>query len=148
VSYVDKVLWVTTYFGASRYDGRHWRGYFDHDSGLPSNFNNAIAGRSANEAWFCTDKGLGVVADFASDTWVTYTTDGEAHTGKAVIQRGTEIIGEVDTGPNIPHNYVLWADIDGDDVWIGTSKGLGHAIGEGYYPGLRSPVALTELEGK
>ena len=144
VSYVDKVLWVTTYFGACRYDGRHWRGYFDHDSGLPSNFNNAIAGRSANEAWFCTDKGLGVLADFPTDTWVTYTTDGNAHTGTAVVQRGTEIIAEVDTGPNIPHNYVLWADIDGDDVWIGTSKGLGHAIGEGYYPGLRSSVAVLK----
>ncbi|MGD2107746.1 MAG: regulator [Phycisphaerae bacterium] len=144
VSYVEKVLWVTTYFGASRYDGRHWRGYFAHDSGLPSDFNNAIAGRSANEAWFCTDKGLGVLADFPTDTWVVYTGDGKAHTGKAVIKRGTEVLAEVDTGPNLPHNYVLWADFDGTDVWVGTSKGLGRAIGEGYYPGLRSSVAQTK----
>lgn len=143
VSYVEKVLWVTTYFGASRYDGRHWRGYFAHESGLPSDFNNAVAGRSANEAWFSTDRGLGVLADFPTDTWVTYTSDGVRGGGKAVIQRGTEVVAEIETGPNLPHNYVLWADFDGDDVWVGTSKGLGHAIGEGYYAGLRPSVVAV-----
>ncbi len=33
-SYVDGVLWASTYFGLSRYDGRNWRGWMDHDSGL------------------------------------------------------------------------------------------------------------------
>ena len=27
VSYVDKILWVATYFGASRYDGRYWHNF-------------------------------------------------------------------------------------------------------------------------
>ena len=138
VSYVEDTLWVSSYFGVCRYDGRHWRGYFAHESGLPSDFNNAVKGRSANEAWFCTDKGLGVLSDFHTDTWVTYTTDHQKHRGKAVVQRGPEIVAEIDMEPNLPHNYVLWAETDGNDVWLGTSKGLGHAIGEGYYPGLRS----------
>jgi ligand-binding sensor domain-containing protein len=137
VSYVEKILWVTTYFGACRYDGRHWRGFYAHECGTPSDFNNAVKGRSANEAWFCTDKGLGVLADFPTDTWVTYTTDHRSHTGKAVIQRGKTVLKTVTMGPNIPHNYVLWAEFDGDDAWIGTSKGLAHAIGTGYHPGLR-----------
>ena len=34
----DKILWVATYFGASRYDGRNWKNFLDKDSGLPSNF--------------------------------------------------------------------------------------------------------------
>lgn len=139
VSYVEETLWVSTYFGASRYDGRHWRGYFEKDSGAPSNFYNAIKGRSANEAWFSTDKGLGVVADYPTDTWVVYTTDHKAGKGQAVISRGEEVIETVETPPNIPHNYVLWTELDGNDVWIGTSKGLGRGIGEGYYPGLRVP---------
>jgi len=141
VSFVDKVLWVTTYFGACRYDGRHWRGYFAHDCGLPSDFNNAVIGRSAREAWFCTDKGLGVLADFESNTWVTYTSDHENHTGAAIIQRDHDVIAEVATEMSLPHNYVLGADFDGNDAWIATSKGLGHAIGDGYYPGLR-PVPV------
>ncbi len=138
-SYVDKVLWVSTYFGCSRYDGRHWRGYYDHDCGLPSNFNNNLKARSGQEAWFCSDKGLGACMDAETDTWVTYTSDGKNQKGKAVIKRDTQILKTVDTGYNVPHNFIISVDFDGDDLWVGTSKGLGHAIGEGYYPRLRTP---------
>lgn len=143
VSYVDRVLWVSTYFGMCRYDGRHWRGFYQHETGLPSDFGNAVKGRSANECWFATDKGLAALMDFPTDTWVTYTTDHSTHTGKAVIQRGTRVIKEITMGPTLPHNYALWVELDGPDVWVGTSKGLAHAFGEGYYAGLR-PARLEE----
>ncbi len=143
VSYVEKTLWVSSYFGVCRYDGRHWRGFFAHECGLPSDFGNAAKGRSANEAWFCTDKGLGVLADFPSDTWVTYTTDHKNHKGKVVVQRGPKVLMEIETEPTLPHNYVLWAEFDGDDAWLGTSKGLARAIGDGYYPGLRAERNLA-----
>ena len=42
VSYVERILWAATYFGASRYDGRNWRNFLDKDSGLPSNFLNQV----------------------------------------------------------------------------------------------------------
>jgi ligand-binding sensor domain-containing protein len=137
-SYIDGALWVSTYFGASRYDGRHWRGFFAHESGLPSDFNNAVTGRSAQEAWFSTDKGLGVLADFETDTWVTYTRDPRDKRGQAVVSRGEEVLEVVETGLNLPHNYVLWVELDGKDAWVGTSKGLGWAIGSDYYHGLRA----------
>jgi ligand-binding sensor domain-containing protein len=137
VSYVDETLWVTTYFGASRYDGRHWRGYFKKDSGAPSDFHNAVQARSADEAWFSTDKGLAEVADFATDTWVVYTTDHASNSGRAVITRGDRVIETRALPPTLPHNYVLWTEIDGNDLWVGTSKGLAHANGEGYFSGLR-----------
>ncbi|HUL75656.1 MAG TPA: regulator, partial [Vicinamibacteria bacterium] len=35
---VEGVVWISTYFGASRYDGRHWRGYAEQEGGLPSDF--------------------------------------------------------------------------------------------------------------
>jgi hypothetical protein len=38
---------------------------------------------------------------------------------------------------SIPHNYVLWVEFDGNDAWVGTSKGLGWALGKGYYQGLK-----------
>ena len=38
VSYVDKILWVATYFGASRYDGRYWHNFLTKDSGLAEQF--------------------------------------------------------------------------------------------------------------
>ncbi len=147
VSYIDKVLWVSSYFGGSRYDGRNWRGYFNQDSGIPSDFINAVKGRSATEAWYCTDKGLGVLADFATNTWITYTRDGKQPSGKAVIYRDRNVVGTVEMPVAIPHNYTLAADMDGNDVWIGTSKGLGHGIGEGYYAGLREQPAMAAKAG-
>ena len=36
VSYVNKILWVATYFGDSRYDGRNWQNFLTKDSGLPT----------------------------------------------------------------------------------------------------------------
>jgi ligand-binding sensor domain-containing protein len=140
VSYVDGILWTGSYFGASRYDGRHWRGYFNQDSGLPSDFINYVDGRSADEAWYCTDKGVGVVTDFATNTWVVYTREPGSDLGKAVIMRDKEVVKTVHTGLNIPHNYTLSADVDGNDVWIGTSKGLAWGIGEGYYAGINDPM--------
>ncbi len=143
VSYVDQILWVSTYFGACRYDGRHWRGFYAHETGNPSDFNNAVKGRSAIEAWYATDKGVGVIADFPSDTWITYTMDPETHGGTALIKRGAEVIRSVPLARSIPHNYALAIDFDGNDVWVGTSKGLGRGVGRGYYPGLR-PSAGTQ----
>ncbi len=137
VSYIDKTLWVSTYFGMCRYDGRNWRGYYMKETGLPSDFGNAVKGRSANEAWYCTDRGLGVITDFKTDTWVTYTMDPDTHGGKAVVSRGKKVLKTVDLQTCIPHNYALWAEMDGNDVWVGTSKGLALAKGAGYYPGLR-----------
>jgi len=145
VSYVESILWVSSYFGMCRYDGRHWRGLYAHETGLPSDFGNAVKGRSANEAWFSTDKGLAVLADFPTDTWVTYTMHPKTHAGKAVISRGTEVLKTVEMPRNVPHNYVLWTEFDGNDAWVGTSKGLGWAIGEGYYPGLKAATEGREL---
>jgi hypothetical protein len=137
-SYVDKVLWISSYFGCCRYDGRHWRGYFDHDCGLPSNFNNNLKARSGQEAWFCSDKGLGACMDADTCTWVAYTSDGRNHSGKAVVKRENEVLRVVDTGYSVPHSFQICVDFDGNDVWAGTSKGVGHGIGEGYYPRLRA----------
>ncbi|MFH1921847.1 MAG: regulator [Planctomycetota bacterium] len=143
-SYVDGILWVATYFGASRYDGRHWRGYYAHETGLPSDFGNSVKGRSANEAWFSTDKGLGVLVDFPSDTWVTYTMDPKTQEGRAVVQRGAEVLKAVRMPRSIPHNHVLCVDFDGHDAWVGTSKGLGLAVGKGYYGGLEETAGDSE----
>ncbi len=147
VSYVDKVLWASTYFGACRYDGRHWRGFFTHEGGTPSDFNNAARGRSAHECWYCTDKGVGAIVDFETDTWVVYTMDPDTHEGVAEIRRAGKLLQTVRSPRGIPHNYALWADFDGSDVWVGTSKGLGWARGKDYYPRLKPPgpkPAVTE----
>ena len=51
----------------------------------------------------------------------------------------------VDSETGIPHNFIIAADMDGNDVWIGTSKGLAWGQGAGYYPRLRE---RTPASGK
>ena len=70
VSYVDNILWASTYFGNSRYDGRYWHNFLKKDSGLPSNFTNQVKGVDGKRAWFSTDKGL---AYYDGVNWAVYT---------------------------------------------------------------------------
>lgn len=139
VSYIDHVLWAATYFGLSRYDGRNWRSYLDTDSGLPSTFLNLVVGRSGTSAYSCTDKGLAVLSDFDSDTWVTYQRDTQdAKTWTAHIQVGNQEVRSVPTNLDLPNHFTICAEFMGEDLWIGTGHGLAHAVGKGYYAGLRN----------
>jgi len=136
---IDGVVWISTYFGASRYDGRHWRGYAEQEGGIPSDFLNNVKGRSAQEALFCADKGLGIVVDGPADpaTWVAYTRDPETGRGRAKVTVGGKVIENVDMPVGVPHTFMISADVDGNDIWVGTAKGLGRGIGDGYYPGTK-----------
>jgi hypothetical protein len=142
VTSVDGVMWVSSYFGGTRYDGRSWRGFPDIEEGLPSLFNNNVKGRSAYEAWFCSDKGAGAIVDLEPETWVQYTRNG--HAGRAVVKqrlkpedRTLTTVEEIDMDVNVPHSFIVNADVEGNDVFLGTSHGVGWGIGEGYYPRLR-----------
>jgi hypothetical protein len=135
----EGVVWISSYFGGSRYDGRHWRGYAQQEGGLPSDFLNNIKGRSAMEALFCSDKGLGIITDAPNEdaTWVAYTRDPETGRGRANVTVGGKVVESVDMPAGVPHSFMIAVDVDGNDIWVGTSKGLGWGIGEGYYPGTR-----------
>ena len=128
-SYVDQVLWASTYFGLSRYDGRNWRGYLDHDSGLPSTFINQTVGRTGTSSYSATDKGLAVLADFASDTWVTYQRDNEdAAAWTAHVMVGGAEVRALPTDLDLPNHFVISVAFVRDDLWIGTGHGLARGI--------------------
>ena len=118
-SWADGKLWVATYFGLSRYDGVHWKGYFDHDSGLASNFINFIKAEGP-VAFICTDKGLSTTD---GENWVTYTKNQNNNNGKALILNG-ETSSEKTLSPSISHNYILGVDVKDDIIWVATSDGL------------------------
>lgn len=136
-SEAENVLWISTYFGTCRYDGRHWRGFYADETGLPSDFVNNVKARSADECYFAMDKGLGAVADFLTDSVVTYTRDPNTLRGKAAVYQTGKLLRTVDMEKAVPHNFIISLDVDGNDLWVGTGKGLGWAIGEGYYPAVR-----------
>jgi ligand-binding sensor domain-containing protein len=125
VSYVDKVLWVATYFGDSRYDGRNWHNFLTKDSGLPSNFTNQVKALDANRAWFSTDKGL---AFYDGVNWAVYRPALDSGKPEMYVRDGDGNVTPVpvDTAP--AHNYVLGIDLQGDDLWVATAKGLSHGI--------------------
>lgn len=119
VSYDDGILWVGTYFGLSRYDGTRWKGYFDHDSGLLSNFINFLQA-DGPVVWLCTDLGL---SSFNGETWISYQKNEHDKKGKILINNGSET-REMAASTSISHNFVIGVDIQDDEIWLATSKGV------------------------
>jgi len=139
VSYVEKILWVSTYFGMSRYDGRNWRGYMDHDSGLASNFINFVKAWG-RVAWACTDKGLSAV-NGDTNRWVTYTPADPAWNKNqaspvepiegtmgwvAKVYDDNKLLETIKLEHGLANNHIYGVDFQGDDVWVATSKGVSH----------------------
>jgi len=123
-SYADGILWVSTYFGMSRYDGKNWNGYFDFDSGLPSSFINFLRAEGP-VAFICTDNGL---SSFNGKTWVTYKKFDNSREGVAKVMKGKEVIKEIPLSPSISHNFIIGVDAEGDELWVATSKGVCRGI--------------------
>jgi ligand-binding sensor domain-containing protein len=125
VSYVDKILWVATYFGDSRYDGRNWHNFLTKDSGLPSNFTNQVKAIDANRAWFSTDKGL---AFYDGTNWAVYRPALENGAPEMLVRDASGKTTPVTVTSAPAHNYILGVDFQGDDIWVATAKGLSHGI--------------------
>jgi len=119
VTYADGILWVGTYFGLSRYDGAHWKGYLDHNPGLISNFINFLKA-DGPVVWLCTDLGL---ASFNGETWVTYQKNKNSGAGKILITNGDKT-KEMTSPTSIAHEFVIGVDFQDDVVWVATSKGV------------------------
>ncbi|MDX2152769.1 MAG: two-component regulator propeller domain-containing protein [Bryobacteraceae bacterium] len=127
VSYIEKekVVWVGTYFGASRYDGRHWRNFLNKDSGLPSNFMSQVKGVDGTRAWFSTDKGL---AYLDGDSWTVYRPSLETGRPEIVRRDGAGKTTREDAPSAPAHHYIFAVDFQGEDLWVATAKGLSHGI--------------------
>jgi hypothetical protein len=130
-----KVVWASTYFGLSGYDGRDWHNYLTKDSGLASDFINAPKSRR-NEVWSCTDKGLSYL-DYKTNTWVTYRPNKQNGHGEIEITWPDTKKTKLETPTSLAHNYILNMDFQGEDIWVATAKGLSH--------GIREPQKETQL---
>ncbi len=125
VSYVDQTMWAATYFGFNRYDGKNWRGFMDHDSGLSSNFINFIEGISSSSALVATDKGLSVITDHSSGSWIIYQRDNdEVKNWTAHIHRGNKELTTIETNLSLPNQFVITTTMHQNELWIGTGHGL------------------------
>ena len=129
VSWSDGVLWVATYFGLSRYDGLHWKGYFDDDSGLISNFINFVRA-DGPVAYLCTDKGLSYTD---GNKWITYSRNSfGSSNGKMIFTNygrdsdstANKSKKEVPIAQSIAHNFVLGVDVKDGVIWLATEHGV------------------------
>jgi hypothetical protein len=118
-SWADNVLWVSTYFGISRYDGKYWKGYFDHDSGLASNFINFLRAEGP-VVYICSDNGL---SSTNGTTWITYKKNDNNDNGVAILTSGKER-KEIPLSPSIAHNFIIGVDAADGVIWVATSKGV------------------------
>ncbi len=123
-----RMVWASTYFGLSGYDGRNWHNYLNKDSGLASDFLNAVKSRR-NEVWSCTDKGLSYL-DYKTNTWVNYHPDKKIGNGEIEIVWPDNTKTRLETPTSLAHNYILNLDFQGEDVWVATARGLSHGIRE------------------
>jgi ligand-binding sensor domain-containing protein len=123
VAYDEGVLWQSTYFGLSRYDGRRWRSFTAKDTGLPGDFISQVSSRGAT-VWIASDQGLGV---FDGDTCVSYRRTPQGTCDVRVCKDGREVERHsLATAP--ADDYLLWTQGGESDVWIATGRGLSHGI--------------------
>ncbi len=123
-----KMFWASTYFGLSGYDGRNWHNYLTKDSGLASNFVNAVRSRG-NAVWACTQDGLSEL-DYAHNAWVTYRPNSKTGHGEILMTAPDGKQRRLTTPTAPAHNYILSMDFQGEDIWVATAQGLSHGIPE------------------
>jgi ligand-binding sensor domain-containing protein len=126
VSYPGKgVFWVATYFGASRYDGRNWKGFLTKDSGLPSNFMNQVKAVDNDRAWFSTDKGL---AYYDGTSWAVYRPALDTHKPEMIVRDAAGNVTTLPAATAPAHPYIFGVDFQGDNIWVATAHGLSHGV--------------------
>lgn len=126
VAFDDGILWVSTYFGLSRYNGYQWWGYFPHNSGITSDFVNSVKAKYS-VGYIATDDGFNT---FDGTTWVTYKPAENGAGGVTTITRD-EIIKKEYTDTSISHGFIWNMDMKEEVIWVATSYGLsmGKVIG-------------------
>jgi branched-chain amino acid transport system substrate-binding protein len=95
--------------------------------GSPDDFIYCLTARRDSEVWLGTDRGLQVLADWATNTWVTYRRGERGATMRVTVSRDGQVLDTRVLDSGIPDNRVRCVAFQGEDVWVGTAGGLAHA---------------------
>jgi hypothetical protein len=120
-SWADGLLWQSTYFGVSSFDGHRWTSWTAKDGGLPGDFVVHVAGRG-HTGYLATDQGLGVVSRDDGRV-VSYRRQPD---GTCRVRTVTNFLEtDVRTCASAPASDVCnWTFPVEDGIWVATSAGL------------------------
>ncbi len=117
----------------SRYDGRSWKTWVEGKSPLLSNFAQFVCSYR-DVAWIGMDRGVSVTD---GSTWVNYLVDDEGK-GSMEIHRPDQPVEVIATTTALANQFVLGIQVDDEEAWFATSKGLSRGI-------FASPAKYTRL---
>ncbi|MHC4107068.1 MAG: ABC transporter substrate-binding protein [Planctomycetota bacterium] len=98
---------------------------------------------AAGDGTLClgTNRGLEVLADWPTATWVTYGRLAEGPNGLVTLSRDGEIIDARVSSSGIPDVRVRCVAFQGDDMWVGTAGGLARGTDKVHMADLQTPPA-------
>lgn len=111
-----------------RVGGEIWEARSFPRRGSHNEWIHCIALRSDTQAWLGTDQGLLILADWGSDTWITFSRCETGAQTLIAVHRDGRIVDTRLLDSILPDNRVRCVAFQGDDVWIGTANGLIHGI--------------------
>lgn len=87
-------------------------------------FTRCIASDGPSEVWLGTDRGLRVLADWDTESWITYQRCTQSGDAVAEVSRAGRSLETRVESSVIPDNRIRCIGFGEDDIWIGTVNGL------------------------
>ncbi|RKZ09349.1 hypothetical protein DRQ32_08290, partial [bacterium] len=119
--------------------GGRWPGRQFERPDIAAGFVNFLAARSDSEAWLGTSNGLQVLADAETETWVLYGIGADRSRGMLTLVRAGRVVGRREVASALPDPRVRCLAFDGDEVWVGTPKGLAFGMDSTPWNSSRAP---------
>ena len=116
--------WATQTELLRRVGDRAWESRTIHLDNPHDGFVHGVASSGRSGACLATDSGLEVLADWDTDTWVSYRRCPGGAEGMVTVTRNGPVIGSSRTRTPIPDNRIRCVASQGKDIWVGTANGL------------------------
>jgi len=120
------VLWTATRGGLIRQDQHSWSRYSAGNSGLASDFINALR-LSNDKLWLCTKQGLSVYS-LKTSKWITYHVFARSQDGEMFVVAKGGVAKIQATGHSPSESNILNVAFQGTDIWVASEAGLSFGI--------------------
>ncbi len=125
VALAQQSLWWATQDRLLRRDptGR-WGTRRIHGQPAPGRFINCFAALDGSVVALGTDRGLEIMADWSTATWVNYRPADRGAKGRVTLSRHGQILDVRALESAIPDGRIRCIAFHNDDIWVGTASGL------------------------